>query len=52
MLMSSILETEPSNFEEANAKQVWRDPMSKEYKLYSRELCIGDSSKTFLVISD
>lgn len=30
-LMSSILETKPSNIEEANADQVWQDAMTEEY---------------------
>jgi hypothetical protein len=31
VLMSSIIDVEPSNFEEAANQQVWRDAMVEEY---------------------
>jgi hypothetical protein len=31
VLMSELLEAEPSNYEEASQQQVWRDAMVEEY---------------------
>jgi hypothetical protein len=32
MLMSSIIDSEPSSFEEAVGQHVWRDAMMEEYQ--------------------